>query len=341
MPTLAITGDTVSARLEQNHLELIKRLPDSRELTRLHVPFYDIERVVLVGNPGISIQVLHKLMRLGIPVAFISAHHQWLGSLSSDNAMNAERRIAQYRNSENQDFRLLVSTELILCKIRNSRRVLQRLSAARKESELPAQQSATDELAAIYRKVERIPESMDALRGYEGLAAAVYFARLSDFFPEDMPFQERSRRPPLNEANSLLSWTYAVVESEIHAAIRAHGLDPYLGFLHETSYNMPSLVLDLIEPLRAPLCDMLVMHLLNHRILRKEHFEFHSEDGGTYLKAEARKDFFPAYEATMTRNFTLTPGDPHVTFRKIIESQIITVLKALEGESSYHFFCMP
>lgn len=343
MPTLAVTRDTVSVRLEQNHLELIQKSPDPsvHGTIRLHVPFHDIDRVVLTGCPSVSVQVLHKLMRLGIPVAFVSSRHQWLGSLSSENAMNAERRIAQYRTSSDPQFRLQLAAELILCKIRNSRRVLQRLSAARKESASPVQMEASQKLAEICRKVECIPESMDVLRGYEGLAAAVYFARLNDFFPPDLPFAERSRRPPLNEANSLMSWTYSIVESEIHAAIRVHGLDPYLGFLHETSCNMPSLVLDLIEPLRAPLCDMLVMHLLNHKIIRKEHFEFHSEDGGTYLKPDARKDFFPSYEAAMQRNFTLTPGEPHVTFRKIIENQVLAVIKALEGQSPCRFFCMP
>lgn len=342
MATLAITRDTIAVHLEQQHLELIGIDADDGDgRRRINVPLRDIERVVVSGCPSISLQAMHALMRNGIPVSFISSHHRWLGALTTDNLANAKRRIAQYKASENEDFRLVVASELVHCKIRNCRRVLQRLAGARKESDTLEQTEATRSLAELAHRVSRIPESMESLRGYEGMAAAVYFSRLKGFFPENLPFEARSKHPPLNAANAIMSWTYAIVTGEIVTAIKTHGLDPYLGFLHDISYNQPSLACDLIEPLRAPLCDMLVMHLLNHRILRPEHFESHGCDDGVYLNANGKRAFFPAYEAAMEREFSRPHEDGHDTFRKVIDEQVLAIVGVLEGKSRYEFFAMP
>ena len=343
MPTLAITQDTISVRLEQFHLELINRPPSGdREApnVRLHVPLHDVDRVVLIGCPGVSIAVLHRLMKMGIPVSFVSAQHRWLGSLSSENPGNAERRILQYKRCCDETFRLFISSELISCKIRNSRRVLQRLSAPRNESSAPRQIRISQDLEQLQRKVEAVPSGMDELRGLEGLAAALYFERLSDFFPPELPFEERSRQPPRNEANSLLSWTYSIVLGELFSQIRIHGLDPYIGVLHATSFHKPSLALDLLELFRAPLCDMLVMHLLNHKILRKEHF-IKTVENGVYLKPEARALFFPSYESAMTRMFTVKAGTGHTCFRSLLERQVLMMIRILEEQKEYEFFRMP
>lgn len=342
MTTLAITRNSLSVQLEQHHLKVVNHELTEDDVNRCHfVPLHDVERVVISGCPAVSIPVLHELMRRGIPVTFLSANHRWMGALTSDNLANAKRRIAQYKVAENDDERLIVASELVHCKIRNCRRVLQRLSAARKESILPKQLEATQTLAELARKVSLVPESLESLRGYEGLSAAVYFSRLSDFFPADMPFESRSKHPPLNAANALMSWTYSVVIGEIVSAIKAHGLDPFLGYLHEISYNMPALAYDLIEPLRAPLCDMLVMHLLNHRILRPEHFECREDEDGIYLNDIGKRIFFPPYEATMEREFSMPHEECHCTFRKVIEDQVLAVVGILESNSHYEFFNMP
>ena len=106
------------------------------------------------------------------------------------------------------------------------------------------------------------------------MGAAVYFGQLGNYFPEGIPFTTRSRRPPKDAANALLSWTYSVLLGEIDGAVRSHGLDACIGFLHAVSHGTPSLSLDLLEPLRAPCCDLLDMNILNHKQLTKEHFEY-------------------------------------------------------------------
>jgi CRISPR-associated protein Cas1 len=174
---------------------------------------------------------------------------------------------------------------------------------SRDESADPKHLDAGNSLQALAGQAQAT-DSFDSLRGYEGYGAALYFDRLRRYFPETAPFNGRNRRPPKDAANALLSWTYTIVLTEIDAAVRSAGLDPCLGFLHEISYGRPSLSLDLLEPLRAPLCDMLVLGLLNHRLVRaEEHFETSPEDGGVTLNDRGRRAFFPEYERTMQRRF--------------------------------------
>lgn len=341
MPSLVLTGDTVSVRLESHHLEVIKRIDgEANNFERMKVPFFDIDRVVVNGRADLSTPAMHMLMRKGIPVFFLTSRGRWIGALWPDNNMNAERRIRQYKISEDKNLALKIAQKIVHAKIRNSRRVLQRLSANRSQSEDKDQIETCEKLKNMADFSLRT-NSLDELRGYEGMSAALYFSRLGSFFPEDAPFRERTRQPPRDAANALLSWTYTIVLGEVDGAVRSHGLDPCIGFLHSISHGTPSLSLDLLEPLRAPVCDLLTLHLLNHKVLKPEDFEFCAEDGGTYMKTDSKKEFFWSYEMHMTRKFTPEKGANHTDFRKVIQDSIIGVLKAIEGKEDYEFFIMP
>jgi CRISPR-associated protein Cas1 len=308
---------------------------------KLTVPLYDLDRVVVCGNPCVSLPVFKKLMKVGVPLFFITESGRWIGSMSPDDNKNAARRIRQYELAKDSDFALLVSRRIVAAKIRNSRRVLQRLAANREISHHLAHREAMGRLAKLVAQAPS-SENLDELRGVEGMAAAVYFGRLGKYFPEEVPFVNRTRRPPGDAANALLSWTYAIVQGEIDGAIRSRGLDSCIGCLHSVEHGRPSLTLDLLEPLRAPCCDMIVLNILNHKHLGAEDFEFREEDGGTYMKQVARKRFFETYERAMTRKFTPVGGGSHVNFRDVIHKQISAFLKAMEDENAeYEFFLMP
>ncbi len=342
MPTLVINGETVSVRLESQHIELIKRnpeKPDSTVFLRKKVPFFDIDRVFIVGRPNITIMVLQKFMFLGIPVSFVTSKGRWIGALSSENNMNAERRIRQYKLSEDKSLSLKISKSLVYAKIRNSRRVLQRLAANRAQS---FEDKHVDILKKLrnYARLAVLSSDLDTLRGYEGISAMLYFSRLADFFPENIPFEERSIRPPKNAANAIMSWTYTVLLGEVEAAVRSRGLDVCIGFLHSVSHGTPSLAVDLMEPLRGPICDLLVLNMLNHKVLTDEHFEFSADDGGTYLTDSGKKSFFFSYEMAMNRKFILKSGEPHTDFRKIIDDSVLSIIRAIEGKD-FKFFLMP
>ena len=342
MPSLVISQDTVSVNLSSRHLELVKRREGEllSEYDRLNVPLVDIDRVVVCGRPSVSVAVLQRLMKDGIPSFFISSRGRWVGSLCPDNNMNAGRRIRQYELSLDKKFALGLARRLVFAKIRNSRRVLQRLAANRQISHHISHTEALDKLRELADGLGSAA-GLDELRGFEGMAAAIYFGQLGKYFPEDIPFTVRSRRPPKDAANALLSWTYSIVLGEIDGAVRSHGLDACIGCLHAVSHGTPALSLDLLEPLRGPCCDMTVLNMLNHKHLTKEDFEYRDDDDGTYLKPEARKKFFQTYELAMTRKFTPYQGSVHVDFRDVIRNSVFSVLRAMEGQDDVEFFIMP
>jgi CRISPR-associated protein Cas1 len=329
-------------RLESKHLEVIRRETPTDEVTssRMNVPLHDLDRVVVVGRPNVTIPVLQRLMIEGIPCFFVTRYGRWIGSMSPDNNKNAARRIRQYQFAGNAEFSLKIARAIVKAKIINSRRVLQRLAANRGESGDSEQADVANRMRQMAEHVERVG-TVDEVRGYEGIAASLYYARLGQFFPENIPFKERSRRPPRDPANALLSWCYTILAGEFEGTVRAHGLDACIGFLHELEHGRPSLALDLIEPFRAPICDLLALNLLNHRVLQEEHFQYDEETGGFILTQDAHKKFFYAYENAMTRRFTLKPGEPHTDFRRELDNAVLVLLRAFESGGETSFFQMP
>jgi CRISPR-associated protein Cas1 len=343
MPTLILDGDSLSIRVESKRLKVIRSIIDEegkRGQNRTDIPLHDIDRVIIIGRPGITVPVLQRLMFNNIPCYFTTSKNRWIGSLLPDNNKDAARRLRQYEFSRDSELRLKLARIIIADKIRNSRRVLQRLAANRVASMFPEQIQVCDELKKLGKQVRNCG-TRDELRGIEGMAAALYFKRVGAFFPEEIPFTTRSRRPPKDPANALLSWTYTIVMGEIECEIRTRGLDPCIGFLHEISHGSPSLALDLLEPLRAPLCDLLTLNLLNHGILSDESFEYRTEEGGFFLRQDAHRDFFMAYERAMTRKFKLTKEQSHTDFRRIISDMVSSLLNAMNGVQNISFFKMP
>lgn len=340
MPTLYINGRDVEARLDDRRVALEHFNYSKNDLESFTVPLFDVERVVLIGYPKISMQLLHHFIYQKIPVFFLSPHGRWVSSMLPNVNGSALRRLRQYDAARDRDVSLMAAKQVIYAKIRNMRRVLQRLAANRSISEENDQRDACNSLQSLTLQVNDA-ESTASVRGFEGMATAIYFRRLAVFFPPELPFVSRNRRPPRDAANAILSWTYAVVLAEIEAEIRTAGLDPCLGFLHEVSYGRPSLALDLLEPLRAPLGDLLALNLLNHKLLRPEHFENNPDDGGVYLKNSSRKLFFSEYEQYMERFFAATKGGSRVTFRRVIKTMVNTVCEMIETGQEPQFFLMP
>ncbi|OGV78664.1 MAG: CRISPR-associated endonuclease Cas1 [Lentisphaerae bacterium RIFOXYB12_FULL_65_16] len=340
MPTLYLNGYETEAKLNSERIEVSRLDHEKDDVVTMQVPFFDLDRVVIVGRANVSTAVLQRLAREGIPAHFMGSSGRWLGTLSPMTNGHALRRLRQYELARNAPFALDVARALVTAKIRNSRRVLQRLSANRDDAQAPAQLDVGNSLQELSLRATQAKD-LDSLRGLEGLAGALYFNRFGTFFPEDMPFKGRSRRPPRDPANALLSWTYTIVLTEVDSAVRAAGLDPCLGFLHEISYGRPSMALDLLEPLRAPLCDLLAIKMLSHKQLKPEDFEYRAEDGGTYLTREARKQFFCEYERSMTRRFAEEKNGPHTDFRGVLRAQVNTLLRAMDGQGLNEFFIMP
>lgn len=174
MPTVVITRDAVSVTLSSRHLEITGKSENGIEKdTKMNIPLCEIERVVVCGSPSVTFSVIHRLMKLNIPVVFLSAGGRWLGELDSGSSVNSARRIRQYELFSDTRLRNGVAVRIIAAKVHNSRRALQRLSAARKQSVLPKQRAASEFLRQLRGKLQRNKDMpLDSIRGLEGIAAA-------------------------------------------------------------------------------------------------------------------------------------------------------------------------
>ena len=336
MPTLYLTIQTRTVHLDNQAL-VITTEDESEKRHTTRILLHDISRVVVSGSPNITVPALKSLCRAKIPLALISSRGRWIGELSGIVSNNAERRIAQYRCHISGEAALLrFALPLIATKISNQRHVLRRLSNRHGRHCI----FSLERLSNL-RKMLLTARELNHVRGLEGFAAAEYFKALSQFFPPEIPFVERSRRPPKNAANALLSFAYSILGAEVEFSVRLHGLDPAIGFLHSLEPGRASLALDLLEPLR-PSVDAFVLSLLNRKIFTEKDFYFSPEDSGTYLTDNSHRKFFEHYEKAMSRRFAFEPTGTQMNMRTILEWQIYRYLQSLaDDQCPPAFFRIP
>ena len=334
MPSLCLLTPGTCVSLHGERLSIDVPSPEGAETVRSEVPLRDIDSTVLTENVAFTIPALAECLRREIPVLITWRGERVIG-LCHPPAPHSAARLAQYARVRDPDFSLGVAATLVQAKIANERRVLQRIASNREGAQVGEALSTLEQMS---RKCPAA-HSADVLRGIEGTAAGTYFETLSQFFPDECPFERRSRRPPHNAANAVLSFAYTILGAEIECQIHAAGLDPCLGFLHETEDRRPSLALDLLEPFRAPVADALALDLLGHGTLRPaDHFE--KRDGGVYLNDEGRKRFFVAYERRVTRNFFSEQRGRRTTLRQELHHEAILLKQAIVEGSEFEPYAM-
>ena len=298
------------------------------------IPLIDVEHVVVLETAHLTMAALAELMRRNISVV-ISATNDTILGLCLPPAPNSTVRLEQYRRAQDNSFALALAINWVEAKILNSRRVLQRLAANREQAQITADVLALSRLAELCQQAG----SVDTLRGYEGTAAGRYFECYATFFPDEIPFERRSRRPPHNAPNAILSYAYTLLTAEAEACLHAIGLDPAMGFYHEPADRRPSLALDIIEPFRAPLADAMALDLLTHGVLNpRTHFE--NRNNGVYLNLDGRKRFFVAYERRMEREFRSEQHGNRTTLRSELLLQCRAVKKAITEGDPFEPFLM-
>ena len=328
MATLVLNKRSLSVKLESKHLVV----HDHDDDTTQRVPLLDVERMIVIGQPAVTFPVLAALMDWGIPCMFLTPGGRWRGLMDGDPGFHADRRVRQYSLTENVSFSLRLSRQLIEAKLANSRRTIQRLASERR---IPLDGDA--DWTSLSRLRDQVPgaETSDSLRGIEGAAAVSYFRLLGRFFPADAPFPYRSRRPPLDPANALLSFLYTLLTGTFMASIRSHGLDVACGFFHRLSDRSPALALDLMEPFRPVWGDRLALDLLNHRRVRaKEQFE--PAVGGIHLTESGRRIVFQAFSEMMERRLTVKTDT--ITCRQLVDREVCRYIGMVEANADPYFY---
>jgi len=263
------------------------------------VPLHMLGSLVVFGGIFVSPALMQACASHGITIVLLDRVGRFQARIEGPVSGNVLLRRAQYKASDQPEE---IVKSLIIGKVSNQRSVLMRAmrdyGAEYSAEQAAALEAAIHRMAHLLRKVSVSTENADVLRGAEGEAAALYFGVFDCLIrsPDaELRFHGRSRRPPLDPINALLSFLYTLLTHDCRSAAESVGLDPAVGFLHRDRPGRPSLALDLMEELRPVLADRLVLSLINRRQLRANDFE--TRDGGAVsLTDDARKTVLAAWQ---------------------------------------------
>ncbi len=300
---------------------------------RLRLPVHNLGSIICFGNVLCTPALLGHCAENGVAVSFLTEHGRSLARVDGPAHGNVLVRRRQYRMADDHTQTTEIARWIVSAKLMNARSQL-----VRQMRELSLSQDT--ELGASARTLRIILESVssagdaDAIRGYEGEAARVYFSCFDAFIrSEDLRFrfESRSRRPPLNRVNALLSFIYTILLHDIQSATDAVGLDPAVGYLHRDRPGRPGLALDLMEEFRPWLADRLAAALINRNQIGVDDFET-VESGAVMLGEEGRKALLTAYQNRKQEEIHHPFLDEKVTIGSLFFAQALLFARFVRGE---------
>ncbi len=266
---------------------------------KLRIPVHTLEGLVCWGQVSCSPPVLALCCEHGVGISFLTEQGRFLARVQGPVNGNVLLRRQQYRIADREELSLPLVRSIVTAKVANSRTVLLRAARECFEPEREAHlREVANRLSWVGIEASR-STSIEEARGHEGLAGQAYFSVFESMILGDrgaFPFGGRSRRPPLDRVNALLSFVYALLRHDIESALESTGLDPAVGFLHTDRPGRPSLALDMMEELRSALADRLVLTLINRRQVQAEGFT-QQDGGGVLLEEPTRKCVVAAWQS--------------------------------------------
>ncbi len=291
--TLYVT--TQGSRLGQDGETVAIRVEDE---TKLRVPIHTLSGIVCFGQVSCSPFLMGMCAEKGVALSFLTENGRFLAKVQGPVSGNVLLRRQQYRLTDSAPASALIAKAVVLAKVANCRTALLRASRERSESkERVVLDAAVLRLKRILEEVGAA-NSVDEIRGHEGDAARTYFGVFDHLIlaeKEHFFFRGRSRRPPLDNINALLSFFYTLLTHDVASALETVGLDPAVGYLHRERPGRPSLALDLVEELRPVLADRLALTLVNRQQVTSDGFR-RLENGAVMMDEETRKEILVAWQ---------------------------------------------
>jgi CRISPR-associated protein Cas1 len=305
------------------------------EQPAVRAPVRSIESIVCFGNVTLSTAAMARCAEDGIDVSWLTGGGRFRFGLRAPTHGNVLLRMEQWHAAEDADRCLDIAKTMVAGKLLNSRVVL--LDAAKDRSALSkVLRAAGDELAGFAEQA-RFAIDLDTVRGIEGIGAKRYFAEWSNLLsPEGFTFTARIRRPPLDPVNALLSFGYALLRTRCVAAAEHIGLDPQVGFLHPVRPGRPSLALDLMEELRSPFVDRLVLTLINRQQITSKSFSV-EPTGAWRLTDHSRTTFLTAFDSHMRALISHRVIEQDIERRKVPDLQALVLARHLRGDLTHYF----
>ena len=314
-------GETLKVRVEEE--------------TKLRLPIHLLSGLVCFGPIYVSPAAMALCAENEVAVSFLSMGGRFLAKVVGPISGNVLLRREQYRRADDAAFSARVSRLLIGAKLLNCRTGLQRSLRDRPDQAGAARlEAGVQRLQALLLRLPGLGPSLDVLRGLEGEAARGYFEVFDDLIvarKELFRWQGRSRRPPLDRVNALLSFLYTLLAHDVRSALEVVGLDPAVGYLHEERPGRPSLALDLMEELRPVLADRLALSLINRQQLGEKDFR-QSESGGVYLNDAGRKVVLTAYQTRKQETLKHPFLGEETTYGLLMYVQALLFARFLRGD---------
>jgi len=317
---LAKEGDAVAVRVDQT--------------VKLHMPVHNLAGIVCFGRVGASPRLMALCAEQGVSISFCTEHGRFLARVAGFTPGNVLLRREQYRWADDPVRSAGVARSMLLGKLANARAVLLRAGRDHADPDATAPLAAAADRLSTSIPLFHRAGSTDSLRGLEGDAANTYFGVFPHLIRARDPafaFTHRSRRPPLDRVNALLSFLYAMLAHDARAACESTGLDAAVGFLHVDRPGRPGLALDLMEEFRPFLADRLALSMINTGQVKPSGFKI-TESGAVEMTEATRKTVVAAYQLRKQETLTHPFLDEKTTVGLLVHLQARLLARHLRGD---------
>lgn len=311
MQTIYVTDSGLQLKKRSNRIAVKKNGKIIEEFQTI-----DLKRVLIFGNSHLTADLMRYLAGKGIEVAYLSSHGRFKFRVVPETSKNIYLRIAQHERYRDKSFRVHISKTLVKAKLRNQRSFLLRYQRNKPDVNL---QKYIHTIKSCILKTDN-KKTVEEIMGLEGAGARGYFEAYGKLLLGGFQFARREYHPPPDPVNALLSFGYMLLFNELSSLLEACGFDIFIGFLHSASYGRASLANDLMEELRSPIIDRLVIYLTNKGVVKLS--QFSSNKKGIMMDDVARKTFLANYEKFMTATFLDVKTKKRKNYREIILERV-------------------
>ncbi|SDI63610.1 type I-C CRISPR-associated endonuclease Cas1c [Paenibacillus naphthalenovorans] len=327
--TLFITQPDVYLSLDGDNIILLK---EQEKLGRL--PLHNLESIIAFGYTGASPALMGYCAERNISLVFFTMNGRFLARVIGESKGNVVLRKKQYAISEDEVLSAKIARNFIVGKIYNHKWIIERMTRDYPlRIDVARFKAISQQLSAIMLDV-RACEDLERLRGLEGQAAVSYNKLFDSMIlqqKEDFYFHSRSRRPPLDNVNAMLSFAYSLLAIDVASALEGVGLDAYVGFLHQDRPGRASLALDVMEELRGVYADKFVLSLINKKMVSNEDF-LKKENGAVMMRDEARKKFLTAWQSKKQEKITHPYLGEKISWGLIPHAQALLLARYLRND---------
>lgn len=316
------------------HMDHDTVIVEIEKIPRLRVPLHHLSGLVIFGNTMVSPYTISRFAEEGRHMSFYSRSGRFQARMHGRVSGNVLLRVAQFETLNQSDKTLAIARRIVASKIQNSRQILLRAGRETKDiDEANSFRSSADSLSPLLDRLLSA-QNLDEVRGIEGMAAKNYFSVFKWMIRTDrevFPFPGRSRRPPLDRTNALISFLYSMLLNECVSALEGVGLDPQIGFLHVLRSGRPALGLDLMEELRSVICDRLALALINRKQLQQNDFD-ERPGGAVMLNEDGRKKVVVAYQKRKQEEINHPVLETRISFGLLPHVQARLLARHLRGD---------